>query len=207
VNESFRLLQYTFGVSLADLETSVLRIRPTGNGIRYMQLDAFAASGAQGAALVDALGQVRGVRMSTPQMVGLFGSVFGEQWAIESQILANHFVPLLDTGLFILDPAENTCSDSASRPPIPTRYRGDVTNALEPLAVGEVVYARVRGGGAEEWFSSTVTNEGRFFISIGTCTEALENGSQVDFFYDSAQAPQISSFVLEQSFVINLTFR
>ena len=93
VNETFTLLQFSnFGSALLSLPTSVLALRPDGNGIQYIQLQTLPSEGSQGGALVDSQGVVRGLRMSRAQMLELFECVFGE-WAMESQALANQLVP------------------------------------------------------------------------------------------------------------------
>ena len=207
VNESFTLLQFSsFGAALLSLPTSVLALRIDGNGIQYIQLQGvLEQEGSQGGALVDSQGVVRGLRISRAQMQELFANAFGG-WAMESQILANQLIPRLEAGISILDKVEPTC-DGLGLPPLrPAIFRGDITSGGATLPAGATVYARVRGGGAEEWYLTTVGDTSRYYVSIGTCTAALQSNATVEFWYDRMVAPQTAAFQLQTNLVVDLVF-
>ena len=206
VNETFTLLQFSnFGSNLITVATSVLSLRPDRNGIQYIQLQTLQSEGSQGGALVDGQGVVRGLRMSRAQILDLFDSTFGE-WAMESQALVNQLVPRLEAGISVVDKPPPTCHAQGPPPPRPASIRGDITSGGVSLPVGSQVYARVRGGGAEEWDAYTLKNEGRYIFSIGTCTRELQSNATVEFWYDRMVAPQTTTFVLETSEVLDLAF-
>ncbi len=206
VNETFTLLQFSnFGSNLITFTTSVLSLRPDRNGIQYIQLQTLQQEGSQGGALVDSQGVVRGLRMSRAQILDLFDSTFGE-WVMESQALANQLVPRLEAGISVINPPPSTCGGQGAAPPRPAILRGDITSGGAALPAGSTVYARVRGGGAEEWYSYTVRNEGRYIFAIGTCTRELQANATADFWYDRKVAPQTATFVLETSRELELVF-
>ena len=184
----------------------MLSLRPDRNGIQYVQLQTLQSEGSQGGALVDGQGVVRGLRMSRAQMLELFDNAFGE-WAMESQALANQLVPQLEAGIGVIDTPASTCGGDGPPPPRPGVFRGDITSGGATLPAGATVYARVRGGGAEEWYTGTVGNTGRYYISIGTCTQALDGANvTVDFWYDRKVAPQTPAFRLQTSTELELVF-
>ena len=208
VNETFTLLQFSnFGSNLITFTTSVLSLRPDRNGIQYIQLQTLQQEGSQGGALVDSQGVVRGLRMSRAQILDLFDSTFGE-WAMESQALANQLVPRLEAGISVVNKPPPTCDAQGPPPPRPAIIRGDITSGGVSLPVGSEVYARVRGGGAEEWFAlpDPLKTEGRYFFSIGTCTRELQSNATVEFWYGRSVAPQTTPFVLETTVSLDLAF-
>ena len=206
VNESFTLLQFSsFGSALITLMPSVLSLRADGNGIQYIQLQVLEQEGSQGGALVDSQGVVRGLRMSRAQILKLFDNAFGG-WAMESQILANQLIPRLETGVSVIDMLPPTCDGLGLPPQRPAIFRGDITSGGATLPAGATVYARVRGGGAEEWYPTTVGDTSRYYFSIGTCTKDLQSNATVEFWYDRMVAPQTAAFKLQTAVVLDLVF-
>ena len=209
VNETFTLLQFSsFGAALLSLPTSVLALRIDGNGIQYIQLQGvLEQEGSQGGALVDSQGVVRGLRISRAQMQEALRECVRRSgpWSLRS--LANQLIPRLEAGISILDKVEPTC-DGLGLPPLrPAIFRGDITSGGVDAALrAATVYARVRGGGAEEWYLTTVGDTSRYYVSIGTCTAALQSNATVEFWYDRMVAPQTAAFQLQTNLVVDLVF-
>ena len=125
---------------------------------------------------------------------------------MESQALANQLVPRLEAGISVIDKPAPTCDGQGLPPQRPAIFRGDITSGGATLLAGATVYARVLGGGVEEWYPTTVGDTSRYYVSIGTCTAALQSNATVEFWYDRMVAPQTAAFELQTNLVLDLVF-
>ena len=191
--------------SLDKRNTQVVGSRQDLSGIDYLQLQALAAEGSQGGAIVDASGTLRALRMVDQHMVDLGIARAGETWAINSAALTLLVIPQLETGVTNIDATAGECTGIGAPPPVPAIYKGDGTVGGVELAVGQRVYARVASSGRELWFSEEVVNPGRYFLTISICDTSFVGGV-VDFWVDARRAPLTSLYEPVRIFAVDLDF-
>jgi hypothetical protein len=195
-NEELVLLQYTGTGAVVDRKTArVIGSRQDlFTGIQYVQVQALRAAGADGGALIDNTGSLRGLRMSEQHMVDLVIGRPGEVWAVSAESLNNVIVPRLDSGISVIN-ASSTTIASGAPPPIPAIFKGTVSAGGVPAAVGNRLYARVIGSsGSEAWFSELIANTGRFVLGISISNSRFNN-ARVEFWMSSGRAPITSTYV------------
>jgi hypothetical protein len=203
--QTLGMLQYpSAGSLLSQQETRVEGSRRDLNGIQYLQLRALRTPGAQGAAVIDNLGNLVGMRMNDAQMLKLVISRPGETWAMDGNGLVQMVLPALRAGVSIVNPEPDACAVlEGTFPPLPYVFLGDVTVGAVPVPVGRRIYARLNNftSSQERWFSSIIDKEGRYQITASICEEGFQNGI-VDFWLDGSQAAQTATVpnVLESIF-------
>jgi len=204
-NEELVLLQYTGAGTVLDRKTArvVGSRQDLFTGIQYVQVQALKAAGADGGALIDNTGSLRGIRMSEQHMIDLVIGRTGEVWAVSAGSLNDVIIPRLNSGLSVIN-ALSTSSDSGAPPPIPAIFKGAVSAGGVPAAVGNRLYARLTGSnGSEAWFSELITSTGRFVLGISTSNSRFTN-ARVDFWMSSGRSLTTSTYVLGRTTELEL---
>ena len=167
-----------------------------GSGLDYVQYQGISISGEQGGAVIDADGNLRGIRMSVDQMISIGVGRAGEVWALDARSLTNAMIPRLRSGVSIINALDGGCRDLGAPPPIPAIYSGSVTTAGQPAPVADRLYARVTKAatGEELWFSDLLIEAGRYVLTISICDPRFSN-SAVEFWMNARTAGQVSSYV------------
>ncbi len=195
-NEELVLLQYTGTGAVVDRKTTrvVGSRQDLFTGIQYVQVQALSAAGAEGGALIDNTGSLRGIRMSEQQMIDLVIGRPGEVWAVSAESLNNVIVPRLDSGISVINTPSSTIASGAP-PPIPSIFKGTVSAGGVPAAVGNRLYARVTAtSGHVAWFSELITTRGRFVLGISISDSRFAN-ARVEFWMSSGRSLTTSTYV------------
>jgi hypothetical protein len=168
----------------------------SSTGLGYVQYQGISIDGEQGGAVVDANGRLRGIRMSTDQMVTIGVGRTGEVWAMDSSSLAAAMMPRLKAGISIVNAFDGGCDNLGAPPPIPAIYSGTATLAGQPVTVGARLYARVTktSTGEDLWFSGLVVEAGRWVLTISICDSMFSN-SPVEFWLAARMSTVGSSYV------------
>lgn len=194
-NEELVLLQFSGSGTVLDLKmTRVIGSRQDlFTGTQYVQVQALTAPGAEGGALIDNTGTLRGLRMGEQQMIDLGIGRTGETWAISAGSLKNIIIPNLNSGVSVINALPDTGSSGAP-PPLPAIFKGTVSVAGVPAAIGSLLYARVTGArGDEIWFSEEITTTGRFVLGISINKNGFVK-AEVDFWMLSGRSLTTSTY-------------
>ena len=182
-------------------------VQDLSTGARYVQIQAIPETGAEGGALIDTDGRLRGLRMTEAQMLKLGFGRAGEVWAMSSDVLGNAIVPRLQTGVLeILAPSSTDASgEDPGAPPGFVVYSGTVTIGGEPPSAESRIYARiVKVGLPDLWFSQPLDTSGEYVMGIGF--ENTHEDATVEFWIDMKRATQISAYTAFSINSVNLTF-
>ncbi len=184
-------------------------VQDLSTGTRYVQIQAIPEVGAEGGALVDTDGRLRGLRMTEAQMLKLGFGRAGEVWAMASDVLGNVIVPRLQTGVLeILPPGSSGTGgeDPGAPPGIPAIYHGSVTTGGEVPSQSSRIYARViKSSLPDLWFSQPLDTTGQFLIPVGVTVPDYDNAT-VEFWTDAKRATQVAVYTPSLVVTLDLTF-
>jgi len=195
-NEELVLLQFSGSGTVLDLKmTRVIGSRQDlFTGTQYVQVQALIAPGAEGGALIDNTGTLRGLRMAEQHMIDLGIGRTGETWVISAGSLKNIIIPNLNSGVSVINALPATGTAGGAPPPLPAIFKGTVSVAGVPAAIGNRLYARVTGAGGDEiWLSEEITNTGRFVLGISINRNGFVN-AEVDFWMSSGRSLTTSTY-------------
>lgn len=196
VGEELALLQYpSAGTTLDRRAARVVGVRQDFNtGIFYAQLQDLSVAGAEGGALVDAAGALRGIRMGEQQMVDLGLGRLGEVYAMDVGALSTLVLPQLQTGVSIIKFSSLGGSSPGAPPPIPAIFVGDIAIAGVPAEAGVRLYARAfKSSQPDIWFSTEIADTGRYVLTMSIFVSGYSNAN-IEFWLDAKQAPQTSLY-------------
>jgi hypothetical protein len=208
-NEEIALLH--FSGSQVDPSASDTRVtgsrQDSSTGVSYVQYQGISISGEQGGAVVDADGLLRGLRMTSSQMIAIGVGRVGEIWAMDASSLGGALIPRLKGRISVVSSTDGQCDGLGAPPPIPAIYSGTATLGGVPIAVNERLYAEVTktATGEHLWFSDMVVATGRYILTIGICDPSFSN-SPVEFWLNARTSTQRSSYVPGNSSTPALAF-
>ena len=203
-DEALVLLQFPATSAQLDKKNSaVVGSRQDLTGIDYVQIQALAAPGGQGGAVIDNTGTLRGLRMADQHVIDIGIARAGETWAIDARTLGSLVLPQLQTGVISIDTSGVSCEVGTI--PNFAVFRGEATVGGAPIAVGSRMYMRVTSAAGELWFTDLTTREGRYTVDANICGTAFENGV-IDFWFAASRASQTSVLVAGRTTDISLTF-
>ena len=194
VNAPMGLIQFSGVADAAPtvFNTRVTAVRPGFNGRTYLQIQAADNVTTNGAVVVNAAGQIQGIRMPSLFLlnagVGGPGQVFA---CTAADIGAN--IPLLQSGIFWFSQSPDPC-DVGTIPPIPIIYQGSLSVNGQVAPAGTRVYARVRATGRPDVWKSVWTNaEGQYTFPIAVCVSGY-NGATIEFWSNAKKASATSVY-------------
>ena len=211
IDDRFARLSYTGVVTptLDKQETVVVGIQTDLNtGIRYIQIDAPPQSGAEGGALIDNDGRLRGLRMTEAHMISLgFGRV-GQVYVIGSGAINQLILPNLRAGVVTILREESELEDPDNPGPLPifpANHVGVATIGGQLPGVEGRIYARVTKPGLQDvWVSTILQADGAFLLPIAL-DDAYNNGT-VEFWTQAKRATQVNVYTSGKPVVKDLTF-
>ncbi len=172
-------------------------------GLRYIQLQGLSSSDSDGAAVIDNMGRLRGIRMNEQHMIDIAIGRTGEIYAASVDGLINTIIPRLETGVSIID-APLSGTSQGTPPSIPAIFKGTVKADGISVSKGQRVYAKVSKAGSEDlWFSTTIQKTGEYLLPISISTSGYTN-ALVQFWVNKAPNPATSIFVAARTTTINI---
>ena len=182
-------------------------VQDLSTGTRYFQIQAISETGAEGGALIDTDGRLRGLRMTEAQMLKLGFGRAGETWAMSSDVLINVIVPDLQTGVVEILPLSSsaTSGEDPGAPPGFVIYSGTVTIGGEVPSQQSRIYARViKSGLPDLWFSQPLDTSGEYVMVINY--RKTHAKATVEFWAGMKRATQVTSYLPFDHIEVSLTF-
>lgn len=205
------MVMMQYGSSGTTLDRRVARVvgvrQDLNTGIRYIQLQALVAAGAEGGALVDNAAGLRGIRMTEEQMTTLGLGRAGEVYVMANDALNNSVLPQLRSGVLIIISRPPPAGGEPGAPPaIPAIFSGTITLGGRPPLSETRLYARVtKAGLADIWFSAPLATTGLYVMPLGII-ESGYGGAAVEFWALAKKATQTAVYQPGAGSTLNLTF-
>ena len=185
-------------------------VQDLSTGTRYVQIQAIPETGAEGGALIDTEGRLRGLRMTEAQMLKLGLGRAGEVWAMASDVLGGVIVPRLQAGVLEILPPDASATvgedPGGPPPPVPAIYHGSVTIGGEVPSQSSRLYARViKSSLPDLWFSQPLDTTGEYIVPVGVTVTGYDNAT-IEFWTDAKRATQVAVYTPSLAVTLDLTF-
>ena len=167
LNQGVGVVQYS-GLSSAPetRNTIVTGFRPSFTGYNYLQIRIADAATANGAVIVNADGEIQGLRMPSSFIAANNVGRRGEVFAVASAGVGGNAVPSLRGGLSVIRPSAISPNQNII-PPIPLIFYGTMTVDGLLAPGGTRIYARVQAPGRPDvWFSRQTTTLGQYDFPV-----------------------------------------
>ena len=167
LNQGVGVVQYS-GLSSAPetRNTIVTGFRPSFTGYNYLQIRIADAATADGAVIVNADGEIQGLRMPASFIAANNIGRRGEVFAVASAGVGGNAVPALRGGLSVIKPPAISPNQNII-PPIPLIFYGTLTVDGLLAPAGLRLYARVQAPGRPDvWFSRQTSTLGQYDFPI-----------------------------------------
>ena len=193
VNAAMGLVQYS-GIPAAAptvFNTRITGFRPGFSGYNYLQIQAATNTTTNGAVVVNAIGQIQGIRLPKEYLVSKGIATANEVYAVASADVGGIAVPILQSGQYVVTPVVSTGTGSGppSTPPAwPVLFHGGVSIDGQGAPIGTRLYARlVKQGKPDAWDDVLTTVVGRYDFPVAA-TGGGYDGARVEFWINGKRS-------------------
>lgn len=189
VNTAYGLVQYSgvAGAAPTAFSTRVTRFRPGFNGYNYLQIQAGDNTATNGAVVINAAGQIQGIRLPRAYLVSKAIGAASEVYAVASAEVRARAVPLLrrEGPNDCPRPSVGAGGRVPSAPPtFPVIFYGQVDIDGQSAPRGARIYARlIKAGKSDAWDCLTTRQGGRYEFPV-TVDEGGYDNAKVEFWVD-----------------------
>lgn len=188
-NATMGLVQYTGAVGAAPtaFNTRITGFRQGFSGYNYLQIQAADNTTTNGAVVVNATGQIQGIRLPREHLVSKAIATASEVYAIASAEVGSIAVPLLRGGgqNVCLRPSAGAGGSVPSAPPsFPVIFYGGISIDGQSAPRGTRIYARlIKAGKADAWDCFVTKQPGRYDFPVDVPEGGYDN-ARVEFWVE-----------------------
>ncbi len=213
VNAAMGLVQYSGTPNAAPtvFNTRITGFRPGFSGYNYLQIQAADNATTNGALVVNAIGQIQGIRLPRAFLVRNAISTGNEVYVVASAEVGSIAVPILRGGQSGCPPKQASGTDGVpSAPPaFPVIFHGNMTIGGQGAPVGSLLYARlIKQGKPDAWDCFSTTTRGEYDFPVDVPEGGYED-ARVEFWSGGRMASATSVYDTSRpasSVSVNLAF-
>lgn len=181
IGDQVRLFQHSTHTESLD-EGIMLVVGKTSfdNGYSYSQLGTLDDTTADGAVLTSTAAHIQGIRMPSSWLLRHEIGNRGEVYAVDASGVAGLALPLLRSGhiLIGLPLPDHIANRPPSGAPV---FRGYITLGGKPAPSGSVLHVRVSKEGLPDYWESTTTTEGGYYLLFVNYPRIQYLGAVIEF--------------------------
>ena len=196
VNTAMGLVQYTGAPNAAPTarNTRITGFRPGFRGYNYLQVQAADNTTANGAVVVNAMGQVQGIRLPSSYLARNGIATSNEVYAVVSREVESIAVPLLRGGQSSCAPKSGGVGDMSSLPALPVIFYGNLNIDGQAAPRGTLLYARlIKQGKLDVWDCFATKTPGRYNFPVAM-PESGYDDARVEFWTGGRMASATSVY-------------
>ena len=196
VNTAMGLVQYTGAPNATPTarNTRITGFRPGFRGYNYLQVQAADNTTANGAVVVNAMGQVQGIRLPLEYLARNGIAASNEVYAVASREVESIAVPLLRGGQSSCAPKSGGVGDMSSLPAFPVIFYGNLSIDGQVAPQGTLLYARlIKQGKPDAWDCFATKTRGRYDFPVAV-SEGGYDDARVEFWTGGRMASATSVY-------------